>query len=112
MERYIFTSESVTSGHHDKICDAIADSFLDEALRQDKNSKMAVEVTIKDDLIFVYGECNTKANIDYEKIAKDYLKEIGYEENYEVLCDKLAINNDYEEFWGLVRKYIDASLNV
>ena len=85
MERYIFTSESVTSGHPDKICDAIADSFLDEALRQDKNSKMAVEVTIKDDLIFVYGECNTKANIDYEKIAKDYLKEIGYEENYEVL---------------------------
>lgn len=85
MERYIFTSESVTSGHPDKICDAIADSFLDEALKQDKESKMAVEVTIKDELILVYGECNTKANIDYEKIAKDYLKEIGYKEDYEVL---------------------------
>lgn len=54
-----FTSESVTSGHPDKICDAISDAILDEALRQDPASKMAVETTIKDNLIFIYGEANT-----------------------------------------------------
>jgi len=85
MERFIFTSESVTAGHPDKICDAISDSILDEALRQDPDAKMAVETTIKDELIFIYGECNTIAKIDYEKIAKNYLKELGYTEEYKVL---------------------------
>ncbi len=84
-EKYYFTSESVTSGHPDKICDMIADSILDEAIRQDPESHMAVEATIKDDLIFVYGEAGTKAEIDYEKIALNVLKEIGYDEEYHVL---------------------------
>ena len=83
--KYYFTSESVTSGHPDKICDLIADSILDEAIRQDKNSHMAVEATIKDDFILIYGEANTKADIDYASIAKGVLKEIGYLEDYEVL---------------------------
>ena len=56
--RKFFTSESVTEGHPDKICDKIADKILDEALMQDSNSKMAVEATIKDDLIFIYIICN------------------------------------------------------
>ena len=56
MKKYLFTSESVTEGHPDKICDKISDYILDEALRQDKTSKMAVEATIKDDLILIYGE--------------------------------------------------------
>ena len=85
MTRHLFTSESITQGHPDKICDTIADSILDEALRQDPNAKMAVEATIKDELIFVYGEANTTANIDYAQIALDTIKEIGYEETYEVL---------------------------
>ena len=68
MKDYIFTSESITAGHPDKICDQIADAILDEALRQDKNSKMAVEATIKDNLILVYGEAKTNAKIDYENI--------------------------------------------
>ncbi len=85
MAKMYFTSESVTSGHPDKICDLIADSILDEAMRQDPESHMAVEATIKDDLIFVYGEAGTKAVIDYEKIAKDVLKEIGYNEDYNVI---------------------------
>ena len=67
MKDYLFTSESITEGHPDKICDQIADSILDEALRQDPESKMAVEATIKDDFVLVYGEANTKAVIDYEK---------------------------------------------
>ncbi len=85
MKDYIFTSESITEGHPDKICDRIADSILDEALRQDPASKMAVEATIKDDFVLVYGEANTKAEIDYAKIAKDTIREIGYTEEYEVL---------------------------
>ncbi|MEG0177193.1 methionine adenosyltransferase [Anaerorhabdus sp.] len=90
----IFTSESVTSGHPDKICDWVADHILDEALRQDPVSKMAVECTIKDDFILIYGEANTKANIQYAQIAKDVLKKIGYEEEYEVL---VKVNKQSQE---------------
>lgn len=85
MAKMYFTSESVTSGHPDKICDLIADSILDEAIRQDPYSHMAVEATIKDDLILVYGEAGTKAVIDYETIAKNVLKEIGFDEEYHVI---------------------------
>jgi S-adenosylmethionine synthetase len=82
---YFFTSESVTDGHPDKICDLIADTILDEALRQDPESHMAVEATIKDDLILVYGEANTKADLDFTAIAKKVLKDIGYPEEYHVI---------------------------
>lgn len=85
MKDYIFTSESITEGHPDKICDKIADAILDAALAVDEQSKMAVEATIKDDFILVYGEANTQANMDYEKIAKDTIKAIGYDEEYNVL---------------------------
>ena len=68
----IITSESVTEGHPDKICDKVSDKILDTALEQDKDSKMAVECTIKDDIIFIYGEATTKAKLDYEKIARDF----------------------------------------
>lgn len=85
MKKYYFTSESVTEGHPDKICDGISDYILDEALRQDKNSKMAVEATIKDDLILIYGEATTKAKLDYNSLALQVLKKIGYDEEYQVL---------------------------
>ena len=85
MSVKLFTSESVTSGHPDKVCDLIADSILDEALRQDRESHMAVEATIKDDMILVYGEAGTKADLDYEKIALGVMKEIGYNEEYHVI---------------------------
>ncbi|MEG0407556.1 MAG: methionine adenosyltransferase [Bacilli bacterium] len=85
MDRYYFTSESVTEGHPDKICDRIADTILDFSLKEDKESKMAVEATIKDDLIFIYGEASTSAKIDYAEVAKNVLKEIGYKENYNVI---------------------------
>ena len=83
--RKFFTSESVTEGHPDKICDKISDRILDEALRIDPDSRMAVEATIKDDLILIYGEASTKANLNYEKIAKWVLKDIGYKEDYKVI---------------------------
>ena len=94
MAKYYFTSESVTSGHPDKICDLIADSILDAALTQDPKAHMAVEATIKDDTIFVYGEAGTSAKIDYEGIAKKVLKDIGYPEEYHVI---LKVNKQSAE---------------
>ena len=85
MKKYYLTSESVTEGHPDKICDKISDYILDEALRCDKHSKMAVEVSIKDDLIFIFGEANTKANLNYEELALKVIKDIGYSEKYNVI---------------------------
>lgn len=83
--KYYFTSESVTEGHPDKICDKISDRILDCALMEDPNSRMAVEATIKDNFILVYGEATTSAKLDYESIAKGVLKNIGYKEEFEVL---------------------------
>ncbi|MCD8029063.1 MAG: methionine adenosyltransferase [Erysipelotrichaceae bacterium] len=101
MKNYIFTSESVTAGHPDKICDYIADSILDEALSDDPNAKMAVEATIKDDLIFIYGEANTTAHLDYKSIALRCMKEIGYHEDYRVLTrvskQSMEINHAVEK---------------
>lgn len=81
----IITSESVNIGHPDKTCDTIADAFLDEALRQDENAQMAVECAIKNDKLFVYGEATTTAKINYQKIAKDVLKEIGYKNEFTII---------------------------
>lgn len=84
-KKYIITSESVNIGHPDKTCDYIADAFLDEALSQDLNSQMAVECAIKNNKLFIYGEATTKAKIDYESIAKNILKNIGYKEDFEII---------------------------
>jgi S-adenosylmethionine synthetase len=77
-----FTSESVTAGHPDKLCDQIADAILDEALKYDSESHMAVEVTIKNEVVIIYGEANTKAKLDYAKIAKQVLTDVGYDANW------------------------------
>jgi len=81
----IVTSESVFSGHPDKICDQISDAILDAILEQDKNARVAVETAIKDDLIFVFGEVTTTAIVNYSQIAKDTIKQIGYDEKFVVL---------------------------
>ena len=83
----VITSESVNKGHPDKTCDLIADSFLDEALRQDPNAQMAVECAIKDNLLMIYGEATTKAKIDYQKIARETLKEIGYKNKFKIITE-------------------------
>lgn len=74
------TSESVGEGHPDKICDLISDTILTEALKQDRNSRMAVECTIKDNFIFIYGEKNTKAKLNYQELVKKALTSIGYKQ--------------------------------
>ena len=101
--KYYYASESVTEGHPDKICDKVSDKILDTALSIDKNSKMAVETTIKDDLIFIYGEASTKANLDYERIAKEVLKDIGYTEEFNVMT---KISNQSKEINSAVEKDI------
>lgn len=79
MKKYYFTSESVTEGHPDKVCDLISDSILDECLKQDKFSRVAVETFASKDLITIAGQVTTNAVFDAEKIAREVLKDIGYD---------------------------------
>ena len=76
---YLFSSESVTKGHPDKVADRISDAVLDAALKEDENSRVACEVAIKSDLVLVFGEITTKAKIDYETIIRETIIEIGYD---------------------------------
>ena len=78
MERTLFTSESVTEGHPDKICDAISDAILDALMAQDPMSRVACETATTTGLILVMGEITTKANIDIQAIVRDTVREIGY----------------------------------
>ena len=79
MAKHLFTSESVTEGHPDKICDNISDAVLDAILAQDPDGRVACETTCITDQIMVMGEITTKAKIDIEKIARDVVREIGYD---------------------------------
>ncbi len=77
-KKFLFTSESVTEGHPDKICDQISDAVLDSALSQDKNSRVACESLIKTGMIILAGEITTNAIIDYQTVVRDVIKDIGY----------------------------------
>ncbi len=77
-ERRFFTSESVTEGHPDKICDAISDAVLDACLAQDPMSRVACETAVTTGLVLIMGEITTNANIDFQTIARDTIREIGY----------------------------------
>ena len=79
MKNYFFTSESVTEGHPDKLCDYISDSILDECLKQDENSRVAVETFASKNKITIAGQITTNAKINVEEIARNVLKEIGYD---------------------------------
>ena len=77
-EKFLFTSESVTEGHPDKVCDHIADSILDEFIRNDKNSRVACEVVATTGLILVMGEVTTESYVDIQKVVRDTVNKIGY----------------------------------
>ena len=79
MGKTIFTSESVTEGHPDKICDQISDAILDELLKQDKNSRVACETSITTGLVLVMGEITTKGYVDVQKVVRDTIRDIGYD---------------------------------
>jgi len=76
---FLFTSESVTEGHPDKICDKISDALLDEYLRQDPDSRVAVETMTTTGIVVVAGEVTTKAKFDIQQVVRDTIKEIGYD---------------------------------
>jgi len=78
LSNYIFTSESVTEGHPDKVCDMISDAILDACIEQDPMSRVACETTACTGFVLICGEITTKAKVDYEKIARDTIREIGY----------------------------------
>ena len=78
MNKYIFTSESVSEGHPDKVCDAISDAILDAYLEQDSNSRVACETLATTGNVIVSGEVTSKGQIDVESVVKETLKEIGY----------------------------------
>ena len=78
MEKRLFTSESVTEGHPDKICDQISDAILDEIMAQDPMSRVACETSVTTGLVLVMGEITTKAQLDIQKIVRETIDEIGY----------------------------------
>ena len=90
----IFTSESVSAGHPDKVCDQVSDAILDAALSQDKNSRVAVETLVKDNQVVLAGEITTGANIDYESVIRKTIIDIGYDnEDYGFNGNTCSINN-------------------
>ena len=78
MDKRLFTSESVTEGHPDKMCDAISDAILDALLAQDPMSRVACETATTTGMVLVMGEITTKAYVDIQKIVRDTVREIGY----------------------------------
>ena len=80
MKKYYFTSESVTEGHPDKLADLISDTILDECLKQDKNSRVAVETFVSTNKVTIAGQITTKAEFDIDKLVRETIKEIGYDD--------------------------------
>jgi S-adenosylmethionine synthetase len=87
MSQFTFSSESVSEGHPDKVCDYISDSVLDACLEQDKFSRVACETLVKSDYVVLAGEITTNAKLDYEKVVRQAVKEIGYTDTDEPFCD-------------------------
>ena len=105
---YIFTSESVSEGHPDKICDQISDAILDECLKSDPNSRVACETLIKNNSVIVAGEITSETNVDYEAIARKVVEDIGYVE------DELGFTSSGFEFQSLISeqsKDIDSGIS-
>jgi S-adenosylmethionine synthetase len=103
MKNYLFTSESVSEGHPDKVSDLISDAVLDAILAEDPNSRVAAETLTNTNLVVLAGEITTNAKIDYEKVARDTLKSIGY--------DNVDYGIDYKTCEVLV-KYDTQSLDI
>ncbi|CCF57703.1 hypothetical protein KAFR_0D00560 [Kazachstania africana CBS 2517] len=80
-KKFLFTSESVGEGHPDKICDQVSDAVLDACLEQDPHSRVACETAAKTGMIMVFGEITTKAHIDYQKVVRETIKKIGYDDS-------------------------------
>ena len=111
MARHLFTSESVTEGHPDKICDQISDAILDELLKQDPLSRVACETTVTTGLVLVAGEITTKAYADIPKIVRETVREIGYDRaKYGFDCDTCAVITSIDEQSGDIAMGVDEAL--
>ena len=98
MERRLFTSESVTEGHPDKMCDAISDAILDALMEQDPMSRVACETATTTGLVMVMGEITTKAYVDIQKIVRETIREIGYDRaKYGFDCDTCGVLTAIDE---------------
>ena len=111
MARKLFTSESVTEGHPDKICDKISDAILDECLRQDPSSRVACETCCTTGLVMVMGEITTKGYVDIQTIVRETVREIGYDRaKYGFDCDSCAVINSIHEQSPDIAMGVDRSL--
>ena len=98
MAKYLFTSESVTEGHPDKICDQISDAVLDSILEQDPNGRVACETTITTGMVMVMGEITTSCYVDIPKIARQVIRDIGYDRaKFGFDCDTCGIITSIDE---------------
>lgn len=109
----LFTSESVTEGHPDKICDIISDSVLDAAMSQDPSSRVACETAVTTNLVLVMGEITTKAQIDVEKIVRETLDEIGYNrDDYGFDCKSCKVVVAFDKQSADIAMGVDKSLEA
>ncbi|SHI07738.1 S-adenosylmethionine synthetase N-terminal domain-containing protein, partial [Clostridium intestinale] len=94
----LFTSESVTEGHPDKICDQISDSVLDAIFEQDPNARVACETAVTTGMVMVMGEISTKCYVDIPKVVRQTIREIGYDRaKYGFDCDTCAVLTTIDE---------------
>ena len=111
MAKFLFTSESVTEGHPDKICDQISDSILDALLAQDPMSRVACETCTTTGLVMVMGEITTKAYVDIPKIVRGVVKEIGYDKaEYGFDCNTCAVMTTIDEQSGDIAMGVNNAL--
>ena len=106
MEKRLFTSESVTEGHPDKICDQISDAILDELMRQDPMSRVACETAITTGLVLVMGEITTKGYVDIQKVVRETIREIGYD------CDTCGVITALDEQSADIALGVDKALEA
>jgi len=98
MKKFLFTSESVTEGHPDKVCDKISDAILDAMLKDDPKSRVACETVVTTGLVMVMGEITTKSHVDIQSVVRNTIKEIGYtKSDYGFSYDSCAVLNSIHE---------------
>ena len=113
MEKRLFTSESVTEGHPDKICDAISDAILDALMEKDPMSRVACETAITTGLVLVMGEITTKAYVDIQKIVRETIREIGYDRaKYGFDCDTCGVITAIDEQSPDIAMGVDKALEA
>ena len=113
MARHLFTSESVTEGHPDKICDQISDAVLDAILENDPNGRVACETTVTTGLVHIMGEITTSCYVDIPKIARDVVKEIGYDRaKFGFDCDTCAVLTSIDEQSADIALGVDNSMET